>query len=60
MMIYLIQLNKMQYKMVKKIKYNKNLILTKIKYFLPEKLIINLFYNKIRTINKIFNYYNKL
>lgn len=59
-MIYLIQLNKMQYKMVKKIKYNKNLILTKIKYFLPEKLIINLFYNKIRTINKIFNYYNKL
>ena len=59
-MIYLIQLNKMQYKIVKKIKYNKNLILTKIKYFLPEKLIINLFYNKIRTINKIFNYYNKL
>ena len=59
-MIYLIQLNKMQYKMVKKIKSNKNLILTKIKYFLPEKLIINLFYNKIRTINKIFNYYNKL
>ena len=36
MMIYLIQLNKMQYKIVKKIKYNKNLILTKMWYFLLE------------------------